>query len=73
MNLVGLLAEIGLIISSYYGQFSLICVPNEGLIHNLPFQGGSFVVILFCLFWCQSFGGASPYVCSYNFSSVCVA
>ena len=24
-------------------------------------------------FWCQSFGDVSPYVCSYNFSSVSVA
>ena len=27
---------------------------------------------LCCLFWCQSFGDVSPYVCSYYFSSVWV-
>ena len=30
-------------------------------------KGGSFVVVLCCLFWCQSFGDVSPYVCSNYF------
>ena len=30
-------------------------------------------MFLCCLFWCQSFGDVSPYVCSYYFSSVWVA
>ena len=30
-------------------------------------KGGSFVVVLCCLFWCQSFVDVSPYVCSYYF------
>ena len=31
------------------------------------------VVVLCCLFWCQNFGGVSPNVCSYYFSSVLIA
>ena len=30
-------------------------------------------MVLCCLFWCQSFGEVSPYVCSYYFSSVWVS
>ena len=30
-------------------------------------------MVLCCLFWCQSFGDVSPYVCVYYFSSVWVA
>ena len=37
------------------------------VIHYCPFQGGSFVVVLCYMFWCQSFGDVSPYVCSYYF------
>ena len=29
---------------------------------------GSFVVVLWCLLWCQNFGDVSPYICSYVFS-----
>ena len=39
--------------------------------YYLPFQGGSFVVVLCCLFWCQGFCDVF-YVCSYYFSSVSV-
>ena len=31
-----------------------------------PFQGGGSDVLC-CLFWCQSFGDVSPYVCSLYF------
>ena len=31
------------------------------------------VVVLNCLFWCQSFDDVSPYVCSNHFSSIWVA
>ena len=31
------------------------------------------IVVLCYLFWCQSFGDVSPYVCSYYFSSILVA
>ena len=44
--------------------FSKILKPNEG---------GSFVVVLCCPFWCQSISDVSPYVCSYYVSSVSVA
>ena len=37
------------------------------VIHYWSFQCGGFVVGLCCLFWCQSFGDVSPYVCSYHF------
>ena len=30
-------------------------------------------MVLYCLFWCQSFGAVPPYVYSYYFSSACVA
>ena len=42
-------------------------VNDSPVIHYWPFQCGSFVVVLCCLFWCQSFGDVSPYVCSYCF------
>ena len=32
-----------------------------------PFQGSGSDVVLCCLFWCQSFGDVSPYVCSLYF------
>ena len=47
----------------------LVWVP---VVHYRPFQGGSFVVVLCCLFLCQSFSDVSPYVCSYCFGSVWV-
>ena len=33
---------------------------------KLQFQDGSSIVVLCCLFWCESFGDVSPYVCSYH-------
>ena len=36
-------------------------------IRYIPFQGCGSDVVLCCLFWCQSFGDASPYVCSLYF------
>ena len=36
-------------------------------------QGSSFVVVLCCLFWCQSFGDVSLDMFSPDFSSVSVA
>ena len=47
---------------------------RSAVIPYWPFQGGGSVVVLCGLiFWCRSFGGVSPYVCSYYFSSVWVA
>ena len=28
--------------------------PPPPVIHNCPFKGGSFVVVICCLFWCQN-------------------
>ena len=36
--------------------------PPSPVIHYWPFQGGSSVSVLRCLFWCQSFGDVSLYV-----------
>ena len=36
--------------------------PPPGIRYR-PFQGGGPDVVLCCLFWCQSFGDVSPYVC----------
>ena len=66
-------------------QLNVLCSETEGdvgavnhvqvppVIHYLPFQGGSSVVVLCACFWCQSFDDVSPYVCLYYFSSVWVA
>ena len=39
----------------------------------LPFQGGSFVVVLCCMVLVSEFGDVSPYVVHIIFSSVWVA
>ena len=48
-----------------YGESS--CAHKTSLspqgIRYRPFQGGGSDVVLCCLFWCQSIGDVSPYVC----------
>ena len=52
------------------GEVGAVKLVESPIIHYLPFQFGSSVVVICCLFWCQSFDDVSPYVCSYYFSSV---
>ena len=40
--------------------------PPPGIRYR-PFQGGGSDVVFCCLFWCQSLGDVSPYVCSLYF------
>ena len=41
-----------------------LCPPSNSLL-TVPCGGSD--VVLCCLFWCQSFGDVSPYVCSLYF------
>ena len=43
------------------------------VIHYWPFHCSDSDVVFCCLFWCQSFGDVSPYVCSLCFNLVWVA
>ena len=52
------------------GEVGAVNCFKPPAIHYCRFQGGSSGVGLCCLFWCQSFGDVSLYVCLYYFSSV---
>ena len=52
---------------SEVARIKLVSAPLPPGIRYRPFQGGGSDVVLCCLFWCQSFGDVSPYVCSLYF------
>ena len=55
-----------LIFFTVYAIFVISYVFFYLVLSTVPFRGGSDVVLC-CLFWCQSFGVVSPYICSLYF------
>ena len=58
--------------TAYQHFFKVGLSLSPQVIHYCPFQCGSFVVVLCCLFLCQCFGDVSSHVCN-TFRSVWVA
>ena len=67
------LQKLGVRLCTYIVKL-VLAFPTNAIL--TVFQGGDSVVVLCCLLHCilcQSFGDISPYVCSYDFSSISIA